>query len=297
MRVTDTSFLHSYLTNLNKGRERLLTLQAQLATGKRVGKASDDPQATDAILRLERLLERNEQFNRNIAAARSMVGITGSALDTVSNSLLELKEIIIAAKNPTRSEELHVLGQRIDQLLNEIYNAANTRFNGKYIFGGTNTLTQPFTLNPARTEVTTNPDGISGGIEYPVSEGIHQRINISGEEVFTMNGDDLFSLLINLRDRLNAAEFPDEEDLIAVDAFLDTVLSHASRIGAIMRSLDNLETQLNEQKIHLSSLLSVEQDTDIAEAILQLKHEELMLEASLKTGARILPMSLLDFIR
>jgi hypothetical protein len=47
----------------------------------------------------------------------------------------------------------------------------------------------------------------------------------------------------------------------------------------------------------LESLLSVDQDTDFAEASLLLKKEELMLDAALSTGARLIPKTLMDFLR
>jgi flagellar hook-associated protein 3 FlgL len=295
MRVTDNSFLHSYMTNLNSGRERILNLQAQLATGKRVNKSSDDPQATDTILRMERTIERNEQFQRNISNGRAMMDVTGSVLNAIADYLIEVQEILVATNNPTRKDELNIFATRMDELIGEVLDQANHRFNGKYIFGGTQTLAKPYEIDAGGTEVTANPNGIDGTIEYPISEGIKQKMNISGNDAF--QGTALFAKLIEIRDTLAAGEHPPQNQLDDILDLRNTVLGQASRVGSITKSLENVETQLIEQNVHLNTLLSLDQDTDIAEALMQLSHEELMLNAALKTGARILPMSLLDFLR
>lgn len=295
MRIPDNSFIFNYMTNLNKNRERIIDLQSQLATGKRVLKSSDDPQATDSILRLERALERNQQYQRNISDGNAMIAVTDSALDAISNYIIEVKEIMTAAGNPTRSQELSVYAGRIDELINEMHSMATMKFNGKYIFGGTNTLHKPYIINEDRSAVTLHPNGVGGKIEYPISDGVKQTVNINGEDAF--RGTELFDILVNLRDRLNAGEFPGEDDIEQVSAIHDTVLSQSSRVGLIMQSLHNIETQLIEQQNHLMALLSMEQDADIAESIMKLKNEELMLQASLQTGARVLPMTLLNFLR
>lgn len=295
MRIPDNSFIFSYLNNMNKNRERIIDLQSQLATGKRVLKSSDDPQATDSILRLERAIERNQQYQRNISDANAMVAVTDSALNAISDYLIEAKEIMTAAGNQTRTQELPVYAQRIDGLIDEIHSIATMKFNGKYIFGGTNTLQQPYIIDEGRTAVTLHPAGVGGSIDYPISDGIKQTVNINGEDAF--RGTELFDILLNLRDRLKQGEFPGDEDIDNVNAIHDTILAQSSRVGLIMQSLHNIETQIIEQQNHLMALLSTEQDADIAESIMKLKNEELMLQASLQTGARVLPMTLLDFLR
>jgi flagellar hook-associated protein 3 FlgL len=295
MRIPDNSFIFSYMNNLNKNRERIINLQTQLATGKRVLKSSDDPQATDSILRLERAIDRNEQYQRNISDGNTMMAVTDSALNAISNYIIEVKEVMTAAGNPTRSEELSVYAQRVDALISEIHSIATMKFNGKYIFGGTNTLHQPYSVNEDRTAVTLHPAGVGGTIEYPISDGIKQTVNINGEDAF--RGTELFDILFHLRERLNAGEYPNEDDIKNVSAIHDTVLAQSSRVGLIMQSLENIELQLIEQQVHLRALLSIEQDVDVAESIMKLKNEELMLQASLQTGARVLPMTLLDFLR
>ncbi len=295
MRVTENSYILNYLTNLNKGRERILDLQNRLATGRRVLKTSDDPQATDIILRLNASIERNERFQKNIEDAKAMMTVTGSILDSIVDRLIEVKEIVVSTTNESKDGMLNVYAERTDQLLREIMDMANTNFNGKFIFGGTQTLTRPYELAADGSAVTANPAGIDGKIEYPINEGVKQTANITGAEIF--QGTDLFDTLIQLRDSLADGDPPQQGDLENINGMLDHVLGVASRAAAIAQSLEAQELHLLEQKIHLETLRSIQRDTDIAEGIMKLKHEEMMLEAALNVGGRILPKSLLDFLR
>ncbi|MCR4284967.1 MAG: flagellar hook-associated protein FlgL, partial [archaeon] len=55
-------------------------------------------------------------------------------------------------------------------------------------------------------------------------------------------------------------------------------------------SLENSQTALKE-------LISYTEDADIASLIMDLKHQENVLQASLQTGAKIIQPTLLDFLR
>jgi hypothetical protein len=64
-----------------------------------------------------------------------------------------------------------------------------------------------------------------------------------------------------------------------------------------LKALEVSDGFLEERRNQLANLLSVDQDTDFAEASLLLKKEELLLEAVLSTSARLIPKTLMDFLR
>lgn len=295
MRITETMLSTSLLANISNNREQITRLQSQLASGKRVMKPSDDPQATDSILRLQAVFDRNEQYLKNISDGYAMMEETSQALNSVAELLTDIRDELVRASNGTRQDSLQIHANRIDQLLSQFVEIANTKFNGKYIFGGTQTLEAPFTLAPDRSAVTVNPNGISGTIQYPVADGSLQTVNIPGDEAF--QGGQFFQEIIRLRDQLAGGQFPQPGDVESVAAMMEHVLGKASKAGSILQSLEASQTHLEQQQVQLRSLISVDQDTDVPEAIVQLRNKEVLLEAALNTGARILPKSLLDFLR
>ncbi|MCU0411706.1 MAG: flagellar hook-associated protein FlgL [Bacteroidetes bacterium] len=295
MRVTENHLATQYLNNVQNTRQRVADLQSKIASGKRVLKPSDDPRATDGILRFQALLEANEQYQRSNADGQSFLQATSETLGSISDSLLGLKGLLVRANNSANIETLPSFATSADAILGDLVDMANTRFNGKYIFGGTNTLERPFTLDAARTAVTANPNGIDGIIAYPVGEGITQQSNIPGDEAF--QGTTLFDTIIRIRDAMAAGTIPTAADIDEVSAQLDYMLTKAGKAGMFVNTMTANEAFLASQETQLRSLLSIEQDTDVAEAITEMKRGELMLDAALNTMARILPKSLLDFLR
>jgi flagellar hook-associated protein 3 FlgL len=295
MRVTESGIASNFLSSINRTRERINQEQSQLASGKRVLKVSDDPQAADAILRLKSIVDANEQYQKNTTEAQSQVETTEAALSSFSDIMVNVKEVMARASNGSQTENLNTYAVQIDQLLAGAVDIANTKLNGRYIFGGTNTLDPPFTLSGNHSSVTVNPNGITGTIQYPVSEGVNQVVNIDGQEAF--QGSTIFDLMIQVRDNLQAGLNPTVAESLSADSHLDLVLTKTSKAGSILQNLVNNESMLADQRNQLLQLLSVQQDTDVAEVVTKLKLDELMLDAALNTGARIIPKSLLDFLR
>ncbi|MBI5463824.1 MAG: flagellar hook-associated protein FlgL [Ignavibacteriales bacterium] len=295
MRITENQIASSFLSSINYTQGRITDLQSQLATGKRVLKVSDDPQATERILRLNTQLQRNDTFQKNIDDAVSTLDTTASALNDFSNVLIKVKDIAIQTRNGSRLDAYPALAQQIDQFIDEALNTANTKFNGKYIFGGVQTTNQPYTIDAGRTTVSTNAAGITGTIAYPVGEGFSLQVNVDGQQAF--QGTQIFNQLIQLRDALKAGTAPTNAQMDALDAAMDNVLGAASKAGALQTNCENIKTQLQEQQQKLRALLSDQQDVDVAQSAVDLKKNQTMLEAALSTGANILPKTLLDYLR
>jgi flagellar hook-associated protein 3 FlgL len=295
MRVTENMFTKTFLMNVNNTRARMSKLQEQIATGRRVLTASDDPAAAERILRLKNAIGRNDQFQKNVEDGQAMMQATENALSRFTDLMIEAKDILTRARSGGRTSELRTLADELDRLLTDAVQTANTRFNGKYLFGGVQTTDPPFILAPDRSSVTVNPNGITGTIEVMVNEGVLQAINIDGQQAF--QGATMFQELITIRDAMRNGTPPTAEQFDTVDGFVKYVSSQAGRAGQMLQSLDLHQEMLAKQADHLAALLSADEDTDFAEASLLLKKEELMLDAALSTGARLLPKSLLDFLK
>lgn len=295
MRVTENMFTNKFLLNVNNARARMARLQDQISTGRRVLTPSDDPAAAERILRLKNAIARNDQFQNNVADGQAMVQATEQALSRFTELMLDAKDIVTRARSGGRTSELATLADELDRLLTDAVQTANTRFNGKYLFGGTQTTDPPFILAPDRSNVTVNPNGITGTIEVMVNEGALQVINIDGQQAF--QGAAIFQELIAIRDAMRNSTPPTAAQLDAVDGFMKYVSSQTGRAGQILTSLELADELLGKQQDQLVALLSADEDTDFAEASVLLKKEELMLDAALSTGARLLPKSLMDFLQ
>jgi flagellar hook-associated protein 3 FlgL len=270
-------------------------MQAQLATMQRVQKPSDDPQAAQMIMRLNGMLDRNSQFQKNITEGQATMETTNAAFERFADAFQEARQVMTAAINNPDPASLATYADRIDQLLSDAVDTANTQFNGRYVFGGTQTTDPPFTLAPDRSAVTVNPNGITGTNQYSVGEGVMSTVNIDGQEAF--NGTQPFDLLIQVRDALRSGTVPTQAQLDAATTVFNHVTDEESKAGSLLKTLAANEDQLGEQRSQIESLLSAQQDVDVSDLVMRLKREENSLDAALAVGAQIIPRSLLDFLK
>lgn len=82
-----------------------------------------------------------------------------------------------------------------------------------------------------------------------------------------------------------------------MDDFIDTLLTTRASLGGKVHRLELNKNYLESHELRLQSLLSVNEDADIAATILELKIQETIHRSALASGARIIQPSLIDFLR
>ena len=131
-------------------------------------------------------------------------------------------------------------------------------------------------------------------------------LNRTGSESVRFNGTfDTFTTLAELRDLLNNDEgLPDAVvrdrigDLLGeVDNAHDAVLDGLRELGFRSSSMDVLQNRVEGLRVSRTESLSLVEDTDIAESILELQRQDLSYQTALQVSARVLQTSLQGFLR
>jgi flagellar hook-associated protein 3 len=182
MRITENAFVADFLRNVTRSRSRINRLNNQLSAQKKVLTASDDPDATNLILRLDSSLARIAQYKKNVEDAKSTLNATSLALKSATSITQSVKEIITGSTNVKDKEVLRQFGEQIGQLLDHGLEVANTNFNRKYILGGSNSTTPPYTWAGVPPRVVYNGNADAHRIQ--VGEGLSQTVNITGSQAF-----------------------------------------------------------------------------------------------------------------
>ena len=144
MRVTNQMMSTSYLKDLNRNLNNLNTLQTQLTTGKEINKASDNPFKTARIMQIYSDISANKQYNENIKDTISWLDTTDTALNQLGSTSQRIRELMVSSGNAIYgSDEKKAIKNEINQLINQTAQILNTNFDGKYIFGGTKSLSKP----------------------------------------------------------------------------------------------------------------------------------------------------------
>lgn len=304
IRVSQRLLVDRVLTNLNAQTVRILKLQEQLSTQLRVNRPSDDPLAARRAMNARDEIAKNDQFLTNISTIGVSQSETESAIKTVNDLVLRVKELTLRGVNQTNGQtQRDQFAGEINQIIENVLEQGNHVTNGRYIFAGTRTSSPAFTATRATNGDITSItyDGNDGKIRAEVSEGVYVSTNETGEDVFLSSSStsvNIFDTLIAIRDNLRAGNVTALQNQIGdLDKARDQLLAAVSRVGATQNRLDTVQENLDDISGELEGVLSDAIDADYAEVILNLNAESNAYQAALNAGSRVIQPSLLDFIR
>ena len=169
------------LAALQRTQHNILGAEIQLATGQRVNRASDDPLATSVISVLDDIVERREQWLRNLSHADAVLNNVDSALADATDLIIEAKGIAsssvgVGSDLETRQNQATV----VESLLIELFAIANREYQNIHFFGGSATAKRPVTELLGGYQYTGQGTGMANDL------GLFNAIDItvSGEEAF-----------------------------------------------------------------------------------------------------------------
>lgn len=146
LRVTNQLLINTTLFNLQASLRRIARLQDVLANGgKELLRPSDDPEGVATALRLRTTRFELDRFTTNIERSRPFVERTESVLGDLMNAFVTLREATVTgADEGIDSAGRTALANQATSILETVINAANSDFAGRFLFGGTETRTEPF---------------------------------------------------------------------------------------------------------------------------------------------------------
>jgi flagellar hook-associated protein 3 FlgL len=292
MRVTSRMMVQNAIQYMEDNLARLSDLQGQVASGKTIQTASDDPATAALSLSLRSSLQTNASYIDSGA-------VTGDWLDANELALQQMVDLATSAQNTALQgvpdsqgpEERQALAQNIDSLLQQAVEVANSTHRGSYLFAGYQVTTQPFTYNG--TDVTNNLASTTGPIQRAIGPGQTITVNIDGNTVLTP----FFAALVAARDALNADDGAAlQTALSSLQTAADGVSAARTTNGARSRQVDDTTDRLTKSQTALKDLLSKKEDASLAEAISLLNQQETVYQAVLEIGKRSIPASLFDFL-
>lgn len=220
MRTTLNTIYSMIGNNLNKITTDMWKLNYQISSGLQMSKISDNPVNMVSALGMRSTLAEITQYQSNITFGGSMISASGEALTGIKDLVSQAKTKTLAGINDSQNSVTRTyIADEIHVYLEQAVTLGNTRWDGKYVFGGfrttgyTDTEPTPFMLGYI--------DGYRiNGNSFPILDTM-----LSG----TLGTTDLAAgdLLIN------------GEDAGTV------VLSAGTTLGLNMSGADNLKTAIN----------------------------------------------------
>ncbi len=184
LRITQGHLFQRALGDIHRSLGKFTTLQQQVATGRRVNKASDDPAAALRIIPLQNDLRSLQQMSDNVALARETLDTGAASLEDASSLVQRVRELTTQAVNGSVGPgDRASIGQELDQLLQQMVSIGNSRRGDRYLFGGTESGDAPFQLVTDQGGTRVLYHGNHDRLEVEVAPGVTTALNVSGDSI------------------------------------------------------------------------------------------------------------------
>ena len=324
MRITNSSMIRSHMYDTQNNLTNMSKINQQISTGKVINTVSDDPYKAIRIMNMNNEIKYTEKYNSNIDEAVGWMNTTDGALESTGNLLNEIKETILKVGNGTYSQnEMKSLNADINEKIKQLADTLNSTYGGKYLFAGTN-------VDDAPLKVVENPDGSvklefskdkngqtipnTDDLKADISSGINIDYNISVGEILNIkdgNGNtvNLLDEINNLSTLMNDIANGDEQTAAKaketllndtkgkIDTLFDHVVNERTSLGVRVSTAEKIKELNDEDILNIQDVLSKTQDTDVVEKFIELKSAEMIYQASIQVGAKLIQPTILDYIR
>ena len=287
MRITNKMLSNNFLRDMKTNLNNLSTIQTQMATGKQIRKASDDPSKASKIMQIYSDIDANKQYNDNISNTTNWLDITDTALGDVGKVATRIQELLVSVGNAGYGDDQRTaVKDEINEKVSELSQILNTNYDGKYIFGGTRGTDKPTTADgTATTNTALSLTAVSGSddethskdkLSVEISQGVTMDYNVTASEVIDYGtGKSITALLTNITKSLDSGKNATDTalavteltttDLTGIQDFMTNVLKLRSQVGAKQNRMESALARNVDQNTNMTEVLSTTEDIDITE--------------------------------
>jgi flagellar hook-associated protein 3 len=263
MKISTNTAVDNILDNYS----RLLNIQNQMAKGRSVLNPSDDPLAVNEAVRIQTVLAQIEQYERNVNIGESFLSLSDSVLQSVNDIEKQARALTVGmASDSMTSDARQAATIEINSYLEELVEIGNRKFGERYIFGGTRTMSQVFSLVGSKYVVF---NGNEADIDLQVDNDSYETVNTKATDVFgsliTKETSDRLAPSINmgidtstrLEDLNDGEGVPDGSIRIRVEVAAGTFTEY----DVDLRSADTLEDVKEVIELNTAGNVTVDSNT------------------------------------
>lgn len=308
MRVTGKSLQRSFIRGLNHNANRLSASQTRINTGQRFMKVSENVSDATQALQVRTMLRRNETFLNNANEVQARLTAQENQLMHMHGSVQEAQELLLRGFSQTNSDtDRSVIASQIEALRDVIIQSVNAKVANHYTFASA-TNEPPIRFQDGivlfHSQDVNQMSSNGNASTFQVSMGPMLSIQQSASDVLGFGVDEAGvanNLILVLDKAAQAIRSDDQSARSMLTAKLEqrqtSLLLRISDVGMRTRFMDSNVERLNIENLALVTQQNRLEAVDVAEEIVLNKTHEMAWQISLQMGAKILPMSLFDFMR
>ena len=277
MRVTGNRMIDLAADSTAANQTRVANASAEVTSGMRVTRPSDDPSAYVAAERARMHKNLVEGSTKAMQTSRERLDLVDGALATVGDVVSQIRSLALQGASDTyNASDRAQMAEQVRTLMLTAIGAANVRAaDGEYLLAGSASSTPPFsstgvfTGNADTRDVATSPD-----------TGV--RATVSGAELTTANGGvDVFPLMDRVATALASNDKAGlEGTLDDLAKAVEQVGLSRTRVGGSMAVLDATVTAHGELADSLTRTISNEVEVNSIAAASNLAKTSQALEVS-----------------
>ena len=296
----DPTYVSSLSQALNSATKASNDLASQLSSGLRVGSLSDDPGAAAQSVQLGSQIARVDTYIQTAASQSSTLQVTDSTLGEVVSQLTSAISLAVQGTNGTQNgSNLQAITQQLTGIRDQVLALANTSYQGRYLFAGSQGSVKPFSLDTTTTPatVTYSGDALVQAIETPGGQQI--QMNLPGSAIFGSGASGplgaLNQLIADFTSGAPAANLA--VDNAALTSALGQVSTQRSLLNSSLSTVQSTSHYAQTQEAQLKAQQSALVASDPATVATQLKSTQVQYQALLSVVTALQKVNLFDYLR
>jgi len=225
-----------------------------------------------------------------------MLQITDSTLGEAVTQLTSAISLAVQGANGTlNSSNMQAVAQQVAGIRDQILSLANTSYQGRYLFAGSQGTTTPFSLDTTTTpaSVTYSGDNITQSIETPGGQMI--QVNLPGSTVFGGALTALNQLIADLNAGATTSTLG--ADSTALNDALGQLSTQRSLLDSSLSTIKSTSNYAETQEAQLKAQQSALVASDPASVATQLKSNQVQYQALLSVITALQKTNLFDYLR
>jgi flagellar hook-associated protein 3 FlgL len=264
-----------------------------------VSSPSDNPLAAAQAVALESGISRDDAYVQSATSIEGRMQTSDAALGSVVTQLTSAVSLATSALDGTlSSSNLTDISRQLEAVRDQIVSLANTSYAGSYVFSGTASGTQPFSVDSSTSPASITYSGDDNPQYTETPSGQKIAVSLPGSQIFSASGANVLATLNSLiADFGSGTASPSaQSDMSALSAGLKQVTSQRATLDSSLTTLQHTSSYAQTDATNPSASQSSLVSADTASIATELSSSETQGQALTSVMAGLGSKSLFDYM-
>ncbi len=288
--------LQKFLQNINVTQNSLNNSQVQISSGYVSQTFEGLEGSVEQYTSLNAQVSRLQNFQQGNSVLTSRLQTTSTAIDQSISITNSLKSLLVSQMSGTSNSA--AFEQQLNANRDALVSQLNTTYQGSYVFGGTNTNTQPVKTPVPPSVVPGTPDD---GYYQGAKENISFRISDGQMVENTIRADNpafqkiLAAINLALQDTSDSESLKKAQDML--DSGLQDLIGLQATANAQRVRVTQVDSQNETVRVYYQSLAESMAKTDVVALSTKVAQDQVTLQASFAVFSRISSLTLSNYLK